>query len=170
MTKGQKKAPVVCRGLNVCCESVADNDLLHYVPLADLIDHFQAFVYLPEHCVVSVEVSRIVTAMADEELGASGIAAGVGHGEHAPVVVLIVAVQFTVDVVTRSAGACAIRTSALDHKIWNYPVKGQSVVEAMLGQVDKVLYRVGCVVLEEFDLHHTFLRVYFCFFHIWIKD
>src|SRR5437588_1193282 len=87
--------------------------------------------------------------------------------------VLVVACQLTIDMVTRTATAgtvsrCGVfreRTATLYHKVWQNPVKGQSVIKAVFGQFFKVRYRVRCVLVIELDGHVAFCSLYYCFTH-----
>ena len=45
-----------------------NNNLFHDIIFLDLIDNIQSFYYFTKHCVIPIKVSRIFTAMANEEL------------------------------------------------------------------------------------------------------
>jgi hypothetical protein len=142
-----------------------DHHFFHDIPLTDLIDHIKSFVNFAEDGVIAIEVLGVVTVMTDEELGASGVSAGVGHGENAAVVVLIAAVQFTVDLIARATVANTVRATALDHEIWYDAVENQAVVKIMFGEVGKVLHGLGGIFFKEFDFHDAFFGMDFCDFH-----
>lgn len=107
-----------------------DNDFIDFVAGPDQVNHFKTFVHFSETGVIAVEVAGVLTAMADKELRSAGVSSGMGHGEYATVVVLVIAIQLTINCVTGSARPCAVRASALDHEIWYYPVKSQSIVKS----------------------------------------
>ena len=94
-----------------------NNNLLDDVSLSDLVDHFQSLVNFAEAGVLAVQVSGIATAVADKKLGSPGVAACMGHGKDAPVVVLVSAIQLAFNRVPRSTGAGAVGTTTLDYKI-----------------------------------------------------
>ena len=91
--------------------------------------------------------------MADEELRATGVAAGVGHRQGARLVLL--AVDLTVDRVARPPGArhalgalTAVGATALGHEAINHPVESQAVVEAIFGQLHEVGDGVGSISIK----------------------
>jgi hypothetical protein len=59
---------------------IVDDDLFDFVSLLDLVYDIQAFHYFAEASVVSVQMAGVVPAVADEELAASGVSSGMGHG------------------------------------------------------------------------------------------
>ena len=81
---------------------------------------------------------------------------GPGHGENAlcvlQVIFYAVLGEFSFNGVAGTACACALGTSALNHKSGNDPVKGQAVVEALPDQRDKVADRVGSDFRIKFPL------------------
>ena len=104
--------------------SILENhDLLNFVTLLNLVNHFQAFHHFPEASVVTVEMGRVVATVANEKLRTAGVAACVCHRQYAAVVVLVVAVEFTFDGVTRSSCTVTVRTASLNHEIWYYSVE-----------------------------------------------
>ena len=80
----------------------------------------------------AVEVTGIVARVADKKLGTTCVPSGMGHGEHAPVVVLIVSIELTFDGIAGAAHSVAVGTTALDYKIGNHSVKGKAVVDILL--------------------------------------
>ena len=105
---------------------------------------------------------RRLAAVHDEELRSTGVAPGVRHGQYAQIVVLVVAVQFAVDAVARTAVADAVGAAALCHESGNDTVKLQSIVEAVFREFDEVGDRVGCVLFKEFHGHGAAVGSDFC--------
>jgi len=105
---------------------------------------------------------RRFAAVNNEELGSTGVAPGVRHGQHAQIVVLVVAVQFAVDAVARTAVADAVGASALCDKSGNDTVKFQAIVEAFFREFDKVSDRVRCVLFKKFHGHGAAVGGNFC--------
>ena len=119
----QKKAArgrfshVVARG------SVLDDLDRERVALSDLRYDVESFGHLAEACVVAVQMRRRLAAVNDEELRSAGVAPGVRHGQHAQIVVLVVAVQFAIDLVAGTAVADSVGATALRHKPGDDAVK-----------------------------------------------
>lgn len=107
-----------------------NHHLIHQIPLPNLVNYLQAFIHFSKNRMIPVEVRGIVARMADEKLGAAGVAACMGHGEDAAIVVLVLAGEFAINFVAGAAGTRTIRTTSLDDKIGNDAVKFQAVVEA----------------------------------------
>ena len=89
--------------------------------------------------------------MAKEELATTGVLAGVGHRKAAGLV--LTAVDFAIDLVARSPGARrpfgpfpGVGAAALGHETVDYPVKGETVVEALINQFHAFLQCVSCIV------------------------
>ncbi len=59
------------------------------------------------------------------------------------------------DAVPGTAGACAVRIAALDHKAFDDAVKDQAVIEPFLNQENKVVYGNRCDLRIEFCLDYT---------------
>ncbi len=79
--------------------------------------------------------------------------------------VLVAAVQFTRDFVTRSACAAAVWTSALDDEIRKNAVKREAVVEAALREFNKVGNGARRIRVVKFHGHVAFFGMDDCFFH-----
>ncbi len=122
----------------------------------------QPFGHLAEARVIAVQMRRRFAAVHNEELRSTGVATGVRHGQHAQIVVLVIAVQFAVDGVTGTAVADAVGAAALCHESWNNPVKLQAVIEALPGEFDKVGDCVRCVLFKEFHGHGAAVGGDFC--------
>ena len=76
--KGDKRLPFI--ELDRVFLSLFQNfNLLNDVTLSDIINHIQAVNHLAEAGVVTIKVSGIIPAMANEKLAATGISATVGH-------------------------------------------------------------------------------------------
>lgn len=141
-------------------------DLLDLIALANLINHLHSFIHFAEAGVVTVQVGGVVAAVADEKLGASCVAAGMCHRQYASIVVLVVAIQLTLDGVTRPPGTCAVGASALDHKVRDHAMECQSVVKPTLGQFHEIGHRLGGILLVKLHFHHSFSGVYLSYEHI----
>ena len=53
---------------NVLLFYFADNNFLHYITLADLVDYIKAFVYFSEDSMVTIKMCCILAAVANEKL------------------------------------------------------------------------------------------------------
>ena len=135
----------------------------HPVSLTDLVDYFEAADYFPETSMIPVEMLSILPVQANEELRPSGVAPGVSHRQNAAVVILVVAVQFTIDLVAGSSGTRTIRASALYDESGNDPVEGQVIVEAVFGQFDEIGYGIGGVMVIKFYFQCAFVGLNGCF-------
>ena len=132
------------------------------VALGDFLHEVEALGDLAEARVVAVEVRRVLPVVHDEELRASGVAAGVGHAQHPFVVVLVVPVQLAVDGVPGSAAANALGASALRHEAWNHAVELQALVEAFFGELHEVGHGVGRVLFKKLHGHGAVVGVNRC--------
>ena len=128
----------------------ADGDLFHFIALGDRIDHVLAFGHLAENRMLAVEPWGF--DMGDEELRSIGVRAGVGHRENARTIVLQVGMKFVLKLVARTAGAGALRTTGLDHEVFDHAVELQTVVKAIAGKLFEVADRLGDLVFEQFQL------------------
>ena len=106
-------------------------NFLNFITLTDLINGLYTFHNLAKAGMVAVEVRCVVPTVTNKKLRSSGISSGMGHRENTPVVVLVVAIQFTINGVTGSTCACSVRTTTLDHKIGNNTVKCQSIIKPL---------------------------------------
>src|SRR5450755_3226507 len=127
--------------------------------LADLIDDLSAIDDLAEDGVLTVQPGS--RDAGNEELGAVGARAGIGHGQQ----VRPVERKVRGELVAGAAGALAERVPALDHEIRDHAVEDRPVVElparlpgARIGpfarplrEVDEVLYRLRRVIGKEAD-------------------
>ena len=132
------------------------------IALSDLRDDVQSFGHLAEARVVAVQMRRRLAAVYDEELRSSGVASSVRHGQHAQIVVLVVAVQFAVDAVAGTAVADSVGASSLCDESGNDTVKFQAIVEAVFREFDKVGDRVRCVLFKKFHGHGAAVGGDFC--------
>ena len=144
---------------------VDNHNLLHDGSLFDFIYDCVSFKHFTKYGVVAVEVLGVLPVVADKKLRSAGIPAGMRHGKHASIVHLVVTSQFTIDIITRAAIANAIGTSALNHEVWNDPMKNQSVIEPFFGQVCKILNCFGSILLEKLNFHHSLFCVDFSYLH-----
>lgn len=85
----------------------------------------------------------------DEELGAVGAWAGVGHGEDARFVVAEGGVEFVGEFVAWAAAAGFGWVSALEHEAVDDAVEGDVVVVAAFAEVEEVGGGDGCVFGED---------------------
>ncbi len=79
--------------------------------------------------------------------------------------VLVAAIQFTRDFVTRSACADAVRASALNDEIRKNAVKREAVVEAALREFNKVGNGARRICVVKFHGHVALFGMDDCFFH-----
>src|SRR5882672_1028808 len=120
--------------------------------LGDLVEHVVARDQAAERGVLLVEEARL--AMADEELAAGRI--GVRRARHRqdPAHVRRV-VELGLDLVARTAGAGALRATALDHEARDRAVEHGAVVEALFGELDEVVDVPRRLVREELERHRA---------------
>ena len=107
---------------------------------------------------MAVEVLGIRAVHADEELRAARVLAGMGHRQHAAVVILAGRRGLALDRVAGASGAVAARAAALDDEIGDDPMESEAVVKSVFGQFDEVGHGAGRLGRVEFGLHHPFLR------------
>jgi len=62
-------------------------------------------------------------------------------------------------------GACTLRATTLDHEPCDNAVEDCAVIEILLGEVDKVLDCLWCVVIKELDDNVTFCCMKGCCRH-----
>lgn len=132
----------------------------------NLIDNVHALKHFAEHRVVAVQVLGVLAVVADEELRATGVATGMGHGEHAAIVKLVLTRQLAIYLVAWSAVANAIGAATLNHEVRNHAMEDQSIVKSFLRQVNKILHRLGSIFFIKLNLHHTFFGMYFSYLHM----
>ncbi|MNI90997.1 hypothetical protein D3C73_1486000 [compost metagenome] len=90
-------------------------------------------------------------SVADIELASACVLTGMSHSERSAL--MLVRVDFAVDGISRTTGACTIWTAALGYETWDYTVKYQTVVEPFFCQLLKVGNRVGCILFEQIKQH-----------------
>src|SRR6188474_1012282 len=105
-------------------------------------------------------------AVADEELTATGIFAGVGHGESASGVLVGIQVGFTLDLVAGPAGPypgvvgiLGQRIAALNHEVGDHPMEPGAIVKLAVGQLLKVLDRAGNLLVEQLGHNSSLARL-----------
>lgn len=125
----------VCVGFEEFLGGAVDDDFLDKVAAFDGVDDVLSFGRFTEDGVLAVEVRG--GAMSDEELGAVRVGAGVGHGEHAGLVVAAVCLALALELVAGVSGAGAEGAAALDHEIGDDAVEAQAVVEPAGGKVEE---------------------------------
>src|SRR5690554_6341146 len=135
---------------------------------ANGVNHFYSFIHFPEAGVIAIEMGGVVATVANEKLRAGGVAAGMRHRQNPPIVVLVVAVELALDCVTRSPGTCAIRATALNHKVRDHPMKSEAVVKTLFGQFYKIGYGFGSIFFVKLYFHYPFAGVYLCCQHIFL--
>src|SRR5215813_5601869 len=122
---------------------------LHLVALLDVVHNVHARDDLAEDGVLAVEEVR--GGEGDVELAPRGIGIlAPGHGDHPAIVLLLV--ELRLDLVTRPPRAVALGITALHHEAGLHAMEGEPVVEALLGEGDEVLDRLGRIGGEELDL------------------
>src|SRR5690606_41172826 len=131
----------------------------------DLVHDVDAFHYLAEAGVVSVQVLGVFPAVADEELGSARISSCMRHGQYASVMVLVVPCSFTIYFITWPPCTVSYRTASLDHKVWDHPMEGKPVIKTFLREFYKIVHRIGSIVLVKLHFHYSFFSMYFCCFH-----
>ena len=105
----------------------------------------------------AVEVLRILAIMADEELRTARILAGMGHREHAAIVVLTRCRRLALDRIAGASRAIAFRAAALNDEIGNYAVECEPVVEVVIGKFYEIGYRTGSLGGVKFCFPRPFL-------------
>ena len=100
----------------------------HVVSLADGVEHVPSFNHLTKDGMHPIEMGG--GSMANEKLAASGIFASMSHGQRASEVLMRIAGGFAFNSVAGATGAVAARASALNHKIRNHAMEGESIVES----------------------------------------
>ncbi len=75
---------------------------------------------------------------------------GSGHGEGVPLV--LKSCVLPRDLRSRLLGPVGFEATTLDHKIGNYPVEDQAIVETAFNQILEVPGRYGCLLHVKLDL------------------
>lgn len=132
--------------------------------------------YFTEDGVAAVEPGGVNGG--DEELGAVGAGACVGHGQQVGLVEGQFGVDFVLELVAGAADALAEGVAALDHEVADDAVEDDVLVEGAfldfagagvapflgaVGEADEVLDGEGCVVAEEVYDDVTVVGVDGCF-------
>src|SRR5437867_8379655 len=100
--------------------------------------------------------------VADEELAAPGVLAGVGHGERPRDVLVDVLVGLALDRVSRAAAtdpsfpALRVGIAALDHEVRDHAVELGAVIETRVRELLEVGDGVGHLVAEQLQLDGAF--------------
>jgi len=147
-----------------------DDDFFNLVPRPDGVDDVGTFVHLAEYRMVAIQVLGILPIVADEELGATGIAASMGHGQYPTVVALADTGQLAIDFVAGASTASAFGASTLNHKIGNDPVEVQTIVKAIFRKFYKVGDGAGSIVIKKDGFHLAFCSMDLCYFHSFVFD
>jgi hypothetical protein len=100
----------------------------------------------------------------DEELAASGVGAGIGHGQDPFPAVSQAGTEFVVDGVARAAHAGAGGIPALDHEAVDDPVENDPVIESLLHQLPEVPGGFGSLVLKQLRSKISQIRMEMHFF------
>ena len=90
--------------------------------------------------------------MSNEELAAVAVGTSVGHREHASRIMLEAWVKFVLESISGITSACAKWAAALDHKIWNYPVEVEPVVEILCRKVNEACHCHRCLIRVQGDV------------------
>lgn len=129
-------------------------DAFDKVALLDGVDNIEAVDDAAETGVDAIEMLGIGAVVADEELAAAGVLASMSHGQDATVVVLLRCIGLAFDAIARAASANAWvahidteRAAALDDEIGDDAVEMKAIVEAILGEFDKVSHSVGYLIV-----------------------
>ena len=138
----------------------------------DRVHNIYAFDDLAEHRVRTrqrflVKIKVGVVDHVDEPLATAGVRATVRHGDR-PSHVATGAMELVLNHVPGSAGAVALRASALDHELRDHPVEDEPVVEPFVRELDEILGGLWRLVLIQLDDECSFCRLNRCFsiYHI----
>ena len=129
-----------------------DFDAVDRVALGDGIDNILSFRHFAEHGVFTVQPGS--GGMGNKELGSVGAGSGISHGKDAGSVVEEVAAEFVFKLVAGATHACTGRVAALNHEVGDDAVEGNTVIEALGGQVQEGCRRDGSLGGEygQFDI------------------
>ena len=132
--------------------------------MTDRIHDVHALGDLAEDRVNLVEMR--LGAVADEELAATGILAGVGHGESAGGVLVGIKVGFTLDLVAGPAGphpsvvgVLGQRIAALNHEVGDHPMEPGAIVKHAVSQLLEVQDRAGNLLVEQLGHNGSLARL-----------
>ena len=119
------------------------------------------------HTIEMLGVHAIVT---NEELASACVLAGMGHTHHSAVMTLPRGRRLALDGPSGAAGAhsrvakiAAVWATSLDDKIRNNSVETQSIVEALMGQLDEIGHSVGHFLVVELHVHRALCCLDLCF-------
>src|SRR5689334_3583773 len=127
---------------------LGDTHAVDDVVLLNFLHHVEPIDDLAENGVHAIEVPAAGVAQHDEELAATGILAGVGHGESADLMRLRIAGGLTLDLVAGPPGAnpgvsrrkiSGEGIATLDDEIRDHAVEFDAVVEPAIGELLEVL-------------------------------
>ena len=79
--------------------------------------------------------------------------------------VLIVSVELTINVISRSAVPDTVRAATLDHEVRYHAMESQAIIKTFSGKCDEVIDGIGRVLVEELDLHDALFGMDLCCFH-----
>lgn len=144
--------------------NVFDGDLGHYVALLDRVDDVLASGHFAKHGMLSIEPRA--GDVGDEELRTIGVGAGIGHRENARTGVLQRGMEFIGKFVAWAAGTGAVWASRLNHEVRNDAMELQTIVEALCGEVFKVLDGLGGLVRKQLALDGAAAGLNRCNFHL----
>lgn len=122
-------------------------NFFHDITRFNPVDDIKPLGHSPKAGMHAIQVSRMVTAVAYEKLGAACIGPAVGHRHDAPVVVLLLTGCFTGNAVSGSARTRSQRATTLDDKTRNNAVKTESVIESLADQLFEIGHRTGSVII-----------------------
>ena len=132
-----------------------DGDGENKISRTNVIDNIYTLNNPTKAGVNAVEVLSVHTVVADEKLRTTGVLTPVGHRKHTPIVVLTLGVGLARNRVAGTTRTIADGATTLNHKVGNYTVESEAVVEPRSGKFDKVIYGDGGLFLVEFHLHIT---------------
>src|SRR3546814_6382587 len=87
---------------------------------------------------ITIQMGRIVSAVANEKLRASGITSPVGHGKYTAVMKLVIPIEFTGNGISRTACTGSGGITSLYNKIRDYPVEGRPIIIALTSQFHEI--------------------------------
>ena len=130
------------------------------IVLFDLIHHIHSLGHLAKDGVHPIEMR--LGGVSDEELAATGVLPGVGHGQGAGCMLVGIQVSLTLDLVPGSAGAdprivrlLRKRISPLDHEVGDNSVELGSIIELAVGQLLEVADSPRYFGVEQFRLYRA---------------